>query len=314
MRRSALTLATLLTNGLYASFASAQATLQHIDPVIFVALQLGLSLPLALVILGCTWGTQTRASVRLGLIGGLPLGVGFVCIALALRTLGIIPTAMLTALDGVVASLLSWLVFHQRLSVWTCLAVACAAGGACLLWWLAPQHWQTDLVALTCGVLFTSYAFHVERSAIVQGTLAQHMLPFLGGLFVSMTAVALTLALCFGTWSTLHTLTAPDLGVLLYCGLGTVVVPVVLSTILLRFLSAVTLAFLALLEPLASLGFASVWGSLSLSLVGWLGVGAILLSLLLQVRAASSPPQSITIPARTRTEDEDTLALFFAER
>jgi hypothetical protein len=55
-------------------------------------------------------------------------------------------------------------------------------------------------------------------------------------------------------------------------------------------------------------------GSLSLNLVGWLGVGAILLSLLFQVRATTSPPQPVTAPIPAMTDDEDPLEFFFAER
>jgi drug/metabolite transporter (DMT)-like permease len=286
MHRSALVLALLLANGFYASFASAQATLGHIDPVVFAAMQLSLLLPFALAALGFTMRPSTNGSVRAGFLGGIPLGIGFVCLALSLHALGIIPTAMLTALDGIVASLISWLVFRQRLSVYTCLAAICAGGGAVLLWWIAPSHWQIDLVALSCGILFTLYAFHVERNAVAQGSLRQQILPFLGGAGCSMAATSLVLALCFGRWESLQTMTTADGVTLLYCGLATVLIPQVIVTILLRSISAVTLAFLAVLEPLMSIGFASLWGKMSLNLPGWCGVSLILLSLFFQAQAS----------------------------
>jgi drug/metabolite transporter, DME family len=286
VRRCALVVAPVLVNGLYASFANAQSTLQHVDPLVFVAVQLALLLPVALVLLCCTLRSATREYVRVGLLGGLPLGIGFVCVALSLRALGIIPTAMLTALDGIVASLTAWLAFRQRLSVYTCLAAVCAGGGACLLWWIEPSRWQADVVALACGVMFTVYAFHVEHHAVVR----QKILPFLGGLFASMAAIALVLALCFGHWETLQTMTDADRGILLYSSLVTVLIPLVISTVLLRYVSAITLAFLAVLEPLISVGFAYTLGSISLGIVGWCGVGLILLSMLLQANA--SRPQS----------------------
>lgn len=164
-----LVVAPLVVNGLYASFALARATLHHIDPVVFAALQLVVLMPLAVVAL-CVPRVASRAAVQQGLLGGIPLGMGVVCIALSLRSIGIIPTAMLTALDGIMASLIAWLVFHQRLSLYTCLAAACATCGALLLWWIAPSHWQTDLLSLACGGLFTLYAFHVERQAVFRGT------------------------------------------------------------------------------------------------------------------------------------------------
>lgn len=284
--RSGLVLALLLVYGLFASFALAQTTLQHVDPVVFTALQLAVCLPVAVALLGWTFRPATSASVRLGCLGGIPLGLGFVCIALSLRTLGIIPTAMLTALDGVMASGISWIVFRQPTSLFTCLAAACASIGALLLWWIAPSQWQMDLVALSCGLLFTLYAFHVEQHAIAHGSLRHQLLPFFGGLFSSMALTALVLALCFGQWGSLQFLNDTDLGILLYCGLATSLVPQVILTLLLRHMSAVSLAFCAILEPLASLGVASWRGALSLDVPGLCGVSLIFLSLLLQANAS----------------------------
>jgi drug/metabolite transporter (DMT)-like permease len=289
--RSARILALALAYGLFASFASAQPTLERVDPVVFAALQLSLLLPVGLVILCCTWRASTSRSVQLGLVGGLPLGIGFVCVALSLHALGIIPSAMLTALDGLMASLISWLVFRQPLSLYTCLAAACACGGAVLLWWIAPSHWQPDLVALACGLLFTLYAFHVEHHARTLQFWRACLFPFFGGLFCAMALTALALALCFGRWESLQAMTTTDLGVLLYCGLATVLIPQVIVTLLLRQMSAVTIAFFAVLEPLLSIGFAFLWGELALNILGWCGVSLILLSLLLQAHASRREAQ-----------------------
>ena len=300
--RGGLLGALALAYGLYASAAVAQPTLGHVDPVVYAALQLSLLLPGALVLLGWTGHGAAFGSVRLGFLGGLPLGVGFVCVALSLRTLGMIPTAMLTALDGLMASLISWLVFRQAVSLYTCLAALCACSGALLLWWVAPSRWQTDLVALACGLLFTVYAFHVERHAVARGSVRRHLLPFLGGLLCSMSLTALLLACCFGRWESLQTMTSTDFVVLGYCGFATVLIPQVLLTILLRHVSAVTIAFCAVLEPLVSLGFASWWGTISLDSWGWCGVSLILLSLLFQ-GVASRPPRELR-PAQTQEQEE----------
>jgi drug/metabolite transporter (DMT)-like permease len=176
-------------------------------------------------------------------------------------------------------------VFRQRFSLSTCLAVVCAGLGAFLLWWIASSHWQTDLVALACGLLFTFYAFHVERSGVVREATRQRVLPFFGGLFLSMAAVALALALCFGRWETVQAATSADLVVVLYCGLGTALIPLVITTFLLRYISTVTWAFLAVLEPLFSLVFAYLLGTISLGFFGWCGVIFIFLSMLFQANA-----------------------------
>ncbi len=298
-RRLALIGAAVVTNVLSASVATAQTSLHHIDPVIFVALQMVLLLPVTLVLLWFSRRSCPALIVRQGFIGGLFLGIAFVGVALSLRSLGMIPTALLMALDGVIASGISWLILRQRQSVSTCLAAGCAASGAFLLWWVSPSAWQADVLALGGGCLFTLYAFHVERSELVRGSI-KRMGGFLGGLFGSMAAMTLALALCFGWWPSLQSFSAADLNTLVYTSLATVLIPVALSTFLLRHISAVSLAFFALLEPLASIVFAAVFGSLSFPFFGWFGVGFIFLSVLVQAGAAAVS----TKPAARKEEEE----------
>ena len=286
-RRIALIAAPVLANALYASVAVSQESLHRIDPVIFVAFQMAILAPIAGGMLWYTRRASLARLVRQGWIGGLPLGVGFICVSLSLRTLGIVPTAMLTALDGIAASLISWLLFRQRQPLFTCLAAGCAGCGAFLLWWVAPGSWQADVLALCCGLLFTAYAFHVERSAVARAR-PKDLWAFFGGVFLSMALVTLALALCFGSWSSVNRFSLADLETLLYTSFAAVLIPVVISTMLLRALSAVTLAFCAILEPVISIAFAYTLGSLSLPLLGWLGAGSILLSVIVQAGAAAA--------------------------
>lgn len=121
-----------------------------------------------------------------------------------------------------------------------------------------------------------------------------------------MAAVALALALCFGHWETLQTATEADLLIVLYCGLGTVLIPLIMSTFLLRYVSTVTWAFLAVLEPLLSLVFAYLLGAISLGLFGWCGVSLIFLSILLQANAGR--PRSTKQARPDAAEPEPTIS------
>jgi drug/metabolite transporter (DMT)-like permease len=284
-RRLALLAGALFACTLSASFVSAQSTLHRIDPLVFTGLQMSLLLPVALILLLCfRRNAQTSLLIRQGLQGGMLLGLGFAGVALSLRSLGIVPATMLTACDGVLASAISWLILHRRPSTYTFLATLCMGAGAVLLWGIAPGLWQTDLVALGCELLFTLYAFHVERSGVTRGSM-QQLWPFFGGLFGAVAAITLLLALCFGSWSSLRALTPPDAGLLVYTSLATVLIPIMILTLLQRFLSALSMAFLAVLEPLLCLSYATMQG-VSLTLFGWIGVGCIVLSVLIQTRVA----------------------------
>ncbi len=290
--------AALLANGLYASFAIAQDSLHRIDPLVFVAIQMALLLPGAGVFLWGSRGSAARRMIRQGMIGGLFLGIGFVLVALSLRTLGVLPTAMLTALDGVMASGISWLILRQRQPFLTWLAALCAGCGAFLLWWITPGAWQADIVALGCGLCFTLYAFHVERCGMVHLS-RKHRWAFFGGLIGAMAAVAIVLALSFGYWPSLGAFTLTDLGIVCYASWSAVLIPILLFTFLLRYASAVTVAFFSILEPLMSIGFASALGTLSLPLLGWIGVGGILVSVLVQSGAAALSNTASTGGERT---------------
>jgi drug/metabolite transporter (DMT)-like permease len=300
--------AALLANALYASFAVAQESLRHIDPLIFVAIQMTLLLPIAAMFLWWSRPGVAAHMIRQGAIGGLFLGMGFLLVALSLRTLGMLPTAMLTALDGVMASGISWLILRQRQPRLTWLAVLCAGSGAFLLWWIAPGVWQADLVALGCGLCFTLYAFHVERCGMVHLS-RQHRWAFFGGALGAMAGVTLALALAFGSWSSLDTLTLTDLAIVCYASWATVLIPLLLFTFLLRSVSAVTVAFFAILEPLMSIGFTFALGTLSLPLLGWMGVGCILLSVLIQTVAALLSSTSSTRGRESRRQPSSSVPM-----
>ena len=122
---------------------------------------------------------------------------------------------------------------------------------------------------------------------------------FFGGLIGTMAAVPIVLALSFGYWPSLGAFTLTDLGIVCYASGFAVLIPILLFTFLLRYASAVTVAFFSILEPLMSIGFASALGTLSLPLLGWVGVGSILVSVLVQSVAAALSTLSSTGGAST---------------
>jgi hypothetical protein len=82
--------------------------------------------------------------------------------------------------------------------------------------------------------------------------------------------------------------------------------------LLLRKLSAISLSFLAMLEPLASIGFAWWQGAIAMTVLGWLGVGSIVLSILVQVYPSSQQQQGNGM--KRHTEQNETQELFKENR
>src|ERR1019366_161662 len=78
---------------------------------------------------------------------------------------------------------------------------------------------------------------------------------------------------------------------------GSSLIRLLVPHLLLRDVSAVSLSSLTLLEPLASIGFAWGRGTIQMHLSGWLGIGGLLVSLLVQA-AASARPQKPSSPEK----------------
>ncbi len=274
-----------LVNLLYASFSMvANGVLRRIDPLIFTCGQMLCLLPVALFFLVRWRGLLTRVVVLRGMLFGGCLASGFVMMALALRAIGITESAMLTCLEGIVATGVSFCLFRQRLTTYTWIACLCALLGALSLWSAATMQWQGDFLAFLGGTHFLVYAFLVEHLLPQEPRERSHMLwPLFGVQFLTMSIVTTILALAFGRWQSLQLLVpGTDLTVMVYVGLGMVAIPVLLSTLLIRYAGAVTVAFFAVLEPLASGLFAYVVAGERLPLLAYAGSSGILLSMLLQ--------------------------------
>jgi drug/metabolite transporter (DMT)-like permease len=285
----------VVVNLLYASFAMvATGILQRIDPLIFTCGQILCVLPVALFFLIGWRRALTQAIVLHGMLFGCCLAFGFLCIALALRAIGITESAVLTCLEGIVAAGISWGFFRQRLATYTWGACLLAIIGAILLWSSATVQWQGDLIALLGGIHFMIYAFLVEHLLPADPQVHRQILwPTFGVQLTTMAVVTLIFALAFGRWQSLPIpVPGSDLAAMMYAGLGTVVVPVLLSTFLFRSTGAVTASFFSILEPLSSGLFAFLVAQERLPALAYVGSGCILLGMVLQAVAGMSSIRS----------------------
>jgi uncharacterized membrane protein len=193
-------------------------------------------------------------------------------------------------LDGIVATFISLLIFRQRIQALTWIACACLFLGSLCLWIVSSFHWQADLLAATGGSLFTVCAFLIERWGIASDEEHPNQIwPVLGVQFLVMACVTFGLALCFGRWSSVQTFTRIDVAVLVYTSIGTVLLPVVLTIWMQRYVTALSIAFLAILEPLLSVTFAYFLMHEHLPAVAYLGMAIMLIGVLLQAASNASP-------------------------
>jgi drug/metabolite transporter (DMT)-like permease len=222
-------------------------------------------------------------SVYRGLQLGGFLSTGLLCFTLSLKDTGITEVMVFSTVNGVIATLIGWKVFGQRISTLTKWACLFALGGAGLVWYTSPANWQGDFTALVGGVCLTGYAFQVERLLAEVQQQKRAIRPVIGVQFLTTAFVTLVIALCFGQWKTVHLLIPSDLATLVYVSFATTLLPCFLMLAVQRSLSAITVAFFSVIEPLVGASFAFFSVGERLPMLAYIGGGIVLVGILLQV-------------------------------
>ncbi|MGH2510907.1 MAG: hypothetical protein ACRDHZ_26380, partial [Ktedonobacteraceae bacterium] len=151
-------------NLLYSSFSLvSMGPIDHIDPVIFLCFAMWLLLPVGIFLLLLARDLLTIPVLKNGVQIGTCLSLGLLCFIVALARSGITDATICSCLNGVAATFVAWLLFKQRLSVYTWVACLFAVGGTVLLWWASPDAMQGNFAAFIGGSLITAYAFLLER-------------------------------------------------------------------------------------------------------------------------------------------------------
>jgi drug/metabolite transporter (DMT)-like permease len=105
--------------------------------------------------------------------------------------------------------------------------------------------------------------------------------------FLMMAVTTLVVALCFGQWQTLHFLVPSDLVTLVYLSLATILLPCCILLITQRSISAITVAFFSVVEPLTGVSFAFFSAGERLPLLASIGGGIVIVGIVLQVMAGA---------------------------
>jgi lactate permease len=290
--------ALIAVNLLYASFSVvSMGPISRIDPVVFICLAMFPLAPVGVALLARSKEKLTRSFLLSGVQLGACLGAGILCFTIALARTGITDAAVCSCVNGVVATLVAWLFFKQRMHPYTWAACLFASAGAGCIWWASPLRWQGNITALLGGSLITAYAFLLERLLRKQAvTQAKMMGPVLGALLVTMAAVSAVLALCFGQWKGVVASLPADLSALCYVSIATLLVPVCAALIIQRYVSAVTVSFFAIIEPLAGASFA-FWAGERLPVLAYAGAGLVLLGVLLQAISGTIREERVAVDA-----------------
>src|SRR5437762_6613535 len=270
----AFLLNTLLIGSYY---AISKEVLGRVDPIVFSFCEMMTLVPPALIILVWSWRHMTRQAIKSGFVLGSCLCLGLFMLSVALRYNTATGTAFFPALNGLLATLFAWLFLRQPINKATWIAGIISVIGAVLLMANADMGGIRGLlIALIGGLFCTMYIFLAAHEQKGQGDGKRR--PY-GPLFaIELLTMALwsnLIALLFGDWNMVHFDLPKDAFVILYIGLGTVFLPILITVRFQNYISPVTVSFISILEPILSAIVAYLYLHEVLPLDGYLGGGLV---------------------------------------
>lgn len=271
--KAAASLAFLLNTLLFGSYYSiAKEMLGRVDPIVFNFFVMMTLVPPAIVIIACSWRQMTRQAVKSGFLLGSCLCLGLCMLAVALKYNSATGTAFFPSLNGLLAALFSLLVLRKRISKATWFASFVSVAGAVLLMLNASMGGARGALIAFIGSLFcTFYIFLADHEQKDQAA----YWPLFGVELLTMALWANLITLLFGDWRSVHVALPKDILVILYIGLGTTLLPTLITVLLQKYISPVTVSFISILEPILGALVAYFYLHEVLPLDGYLGAGLI---------------------------------------
>lgn len=181
-------------------------------------------------------------------------------------------TAFFPSLNGFLAALLAWLFLRQPVSKATWFAGPLSVAGALLIVTSSPLGAVRGAVIAFSGSLFcTFYVFLADHE--------QHedrmRWPLLGIELLTMAAWACLIALVFGDWNAVHPALPKDIGVILYIGMACTFLPTLITVLVQKQISPITVAFIYIVEPVLAAIVAFFYLHETLPLIGYIGGGLV---------------------------------------
>lgn len=269
----------LLNTILFATYyAVTKEALNRIDPIVFTFCEMTTLVPAGLVILLWTRQKLTRSVVRRGILLGSTLCLALFTIAIALKYTTATSTAFFPALNGFVAALIAWAIFREPPKGTTWLAGLLSLGGAALLIFTSPMgYWRGTLIAFLGGLFYTCYVFLCDQEQKEE----KERWALFGVELLTTALWANLVVLLFGDWQAVHPIFPRDALAILYVAVACTFVPVLIAVLLQKYISAVTVSFIYILEPVLGAVAAYFYLGETLPVQGYIGGGLVVLGALI---------------------------------
>lgn len=259
-------------------YAVSKEALGRIDPLIFSYFEMMTLAPAALCIMICSWEQVSRAVVKRGILLGSCLCLALFTIAIALKYTSATSTAFFPSLNGFLAAIIAWLFLQQPIKKPTWFAGFISAAGAILLMMNSQMGgWRGSLIAFLGGLFFTGYVFlsdYEQKTETAQW-------PLFGIELLTMAVWANLVVLLFGDWKAVHPALPKDAWVVLYVAGACTFLPVLITVLLQKYISPVTVSFIYILEPVLGAVIANIYLHEVLPLAGYIGGGLVVLGAVL---------------------------------
>jgi drug/metabolite transporter (DMT)-like permease len=262
-------LAFLLNTVLFATYYSlSKEALGRIDPIVFSFFEMTSLIPVALCLIIFSWRDINRAVVKRGIYLGSWLCLALFTIAIALKYTSATSTAFFPSLNGFLAALIAWFFLRQPVKKLTWLAgVLSVVGTILLVMNSSTSNWRGSVIAFLGGVFFTCYVFLADREQ--QDEIAPW--PLLGIELLTMALWANLVVLLFGDWRAVHPSLPHDLWVVLYVAGACTFLPTLITVLMQKHISPITVSFIYILEPILGAIVANIYLHEMLPVQGYAG-------------------------------------------
>ena len=280
----------LLNAFLFGTYYSvSKEALGRIDPIVFTFFVMTSLIPVGLVIVILSWRQMTRAAVKSGFVLGSCLCLGLFTLAVALKYNSATSTAFFPSLNGLLAAVFAGLFLRHTIGKATWFAGLVSVVGAALLIMNASMGGlRGALIAFIGGLFCTFYVFladHEQKEQVPNW-------PLFGVELLTMAIWANLVALLFGNWQAVHPALPTDIWIILYIAFGTTFLPILITVVLQKHISPVTVAFIYILEPILGAIAAHILLQEILPLDGYIGGGLVVAGVLIHTWGTAEQPGS----------------------
>ncbi len=284
-------LAFLLNTILFATYYSvAKEALTRIDPIVFSFFEMITLVPAALCIIIFSWKDMSGAVIKRGILLGSWLCVALFTIAIALKYTSATGTAFFPSLNGFLAALIAWLFLRHPVKKLTWFAGAVSAVGTILLVMNSPMgNWRGSLIAFLGGVFFTCYVFLADHEQ--QDEIAPW--PLFGIELLTMALCANLIVLLFGNWQTVHPSLPHDIWVVLYVAGACTFLPTLITVLMQKHISPVTVSFIYILEPILGAFIANIYLREMLPIQGYMGGALVVTGAIIHTWTTARQPSAM---------------------